>query len=264
MWYSYFMKVIISPAKKMNQVTDLLDWTELPAFLPETEKLLAWLRARSFGQLQSIWNCNDKIALLNYDRLQTMDLQYQLTPAVLAYEGLQYQHMAPQVMEYSQLDWLQAHLRILSGFYGLLRPLDGIVPYRLEMQARLPGFDPENLYDFWGRSLYDALIAEESDTILNLASKEYSRCITRYANSAAASGTAASDAGPRIITCVFGQLTDGKVREKGTFAKMARGDMVRFLATYNVQDAAGIKDYQGLGYCFREDLSDEETYVFIK
>lgn len=258
------MKVIISPAKKMNQVTDLLDWTELPAFLPETEKLLAWLRARSFGQLQSIWNCNDKIALLNYDRLQTMDLQYQLTPAVLAYEGLQYQHMAPQVMEYSQLDWLQAHLRILSGFYGLLRPLDGIVPYRLEMQARLPGFDPENLYDFWGRMLYDALAAEESDTILNLASKEYSRCITRYANSAAASGTAASDAGPRIITCVFGQLTDGKVREKGTFAKMARGDMVRFLAAYNVQDAAGAKDYQGLGYCFREDLSDEETYVFIK
>ena len=248
------MKVIISPAKKMNSVTDLLDWTDLPAFLPETEKLLAWLRGRSFEVLQSIWNCNDKIALLNYDRLQAMDLQAQLTPAVLAYEGLQYQHMAPQVMEYSQLDWLQAHLRILSGFYGLLRPLNGIVPYRLEMQARLPGFDTENLYDFWGRSLYDALAAEETDTILNLASKEYSRCITRYADSA----------GPRIITCVFGQLTDGKVREKGTFAKMARGDMVRFLAAHNVQDAAGVKEYQGLGYCFCEDLSDEETYVFIK
>ncbi|MGN1414010.1 MAG: peroxide stress protein YaaA [Anaerovoracaceae bacterium] len=248
------MKIIISPAKKMNPVTDLLDWTDLPAFLPETERLLAWLRSRSFGALQSIWNCNDKIALLNYNRLQTMDLQYQLTPAVLAYEGLQYQHMAPQVMEYSQLDWLQEHLRILSGFYGLLRPLDGIVPYRLEMQARLTGFDTENLYDFWGRSLYDALIAEESDTILNLASKEYSRCITRYADTA----------GPQIITCVFGQLTDGKVREKGTFAKMARGDMVRFLAEHHVQDAAGVKDYQGLGYCFREDLSDEESYVFIK
>ena len=102
--------------------------------------------------------------------------------------------------------------------------------------------------------LHDALAAEESDTILNLASKEYSRSITRYADSA----------GPRVITCVFGQLTDGKVREKGTFAKMARGDMVRFLASHNVQDAAGVKDYQGLGYCFREDLSDEETYVFIK
>lgn len=254
LWYIIYMKIIISPAKKMNLVTDLLDWTDLPAFLPETERLLAWLRSRSFDALQSIWNCNDKIALLNYNRLQTMDLQYQLTPAVLAYEGLQYQHMAPHVMEYSQLDWLQEHLRILSGFYGLLRPLDGIVPYRLEMQARLPGFDTENLYDFWGRRLYDALAAEETDTILNLASKEYSRCITRYADTA----------GPPIITCVFGQLADGKVREKGTFAKMARGDMVRFLAAHNVQGAAGAKDYQGMGYCFREDLSDEETYVFIK
>ncbi|MGN0658464.1 MAG: peroxide stress protein YaaA [Emergencia sp.] len=248
------MKVIISPAKKMNQVTEILEPYGLPVFLPETQVLLEWLREQSFEKLKSIWKCNDRIAELNYRRLQDMDLRCRLTPAVFSYEGLQYQHMAPQVMEYSHLEWLQDHLRILSGFYGILRPLDGITPYRLEMQSRLPGFSPENLYEYWGRKLYDALAAEEDHLILNLASKEYSRCITRFEEKG----------GPAVITCVFGEESGGKVREKGTLAKMARGDMVRFLAGRHIEDAAGVRSYTGLGYAFRQDLSDEKTFVFIK
>ena len=127
------MKIIISPAKKMNIREDELEWANLPCFLSRAEELKRYIQGLDLDQARKLWQCNEKIALLNYGRFKEMDLERRLTPALLSYEGIQYQYMAPGVFEQGQWDYVQEHLRILSGFYGILKPLDGIVPYRLEM-----------------------------------------------------------------------------------------------------------------------------------
>ena len=131
------MRIIISPAKKMNVDRDSLPCRTMPAFLARTEELMETLCCLSPRELQVLWKCNDKIAAQNIERLRTMDLREGLTPAILAYEGIQYRYMAPGVLAEEALDYLQEHLLILSGFYGVLRPFDGVTPYRLEMQAKL-------------------------------------------------------------------------------------------------------------------------------
>ena len=170
------MRIIISPAKKMNRDTDSFAPEGLPAFLPETRRVLSALEALSPAQLQALWKCSDAIARENVERLRTMDLERGLTPALFAYEGIQYQYLAPGVLEREALDYVKEHLRILSGFYGLLRPMDGVTPYRLEMGAKLAVDGCRDLYAFWGERLALALAAE-TDLVLDLASKEYSRAV---------------------------------------------------------------------------------------
>lgn len=127
------MKIIISPAKKMNIDSDTLPARSQPVFSDEASQLAALLRALAPAERQKIWQCSDKLAAENSARLAAFEQSRAQTPAILAYEGLQYQHMAPQVMSRDALVWLDDHLRILSGFYGVLRPFDAVLPYRLEM-----------------------------------------------------------------------------------------------------------------------------------
>lgn len=246
------MRIIISPAKKMRVDTDSLDYYNLPQFINKAEILLTYLKELSYEEVKSIWNCNDKIATLNYQRVQNMDLYSNLTPAILSYEGIQYQYMAPGVFKIEELEYLETHLRIMSGFYGMLRPFDGVVPYRLEMQAKLNGGDLNSLYDFWDSKLANQLFSE-SHCIVNLASKEYSKCISKYL-----------DENVRFITCVFGEMIGNKVVEKGTQVKMARGEMVRFMAEKQIKAVEEIKSFNRLNYVFADKLSDNTTYVFIK
>ena len=246
------MKIIISPAKKMNTDTDSLPWRGLPVFLAQTEELLAVLRSMDAESLQRLWKCNDSIAALNVERLRSMELRCGLTPAILAYEGIQYQYMAPGVFSDRELEYLQAHLRILSGFYGVLKPFDGVTPYRLEMQAKLEICGVKDLYNYWSNSIYNEIYAE-TDTVLNLASKEYSLCLSKYL---------APDL--RFVTCVFGEEKGGKVIEKGTMCKMARGEMVRFVAENGIERVEDIRAFDRLDYRFSSEKSDENTYVFLK
>lgn len=246
------MRIIISPAKKMKADTDSLAWRELPAFLLQTEELCGVLRSMSYDELKKLWKCNEQIAALNMERLQHMDLRSRLTPAVLSYEGIQYQYMAPAVFADCELEYIQEHLRILSGFYGLLKPFDGVTPYRLEMQARLRTEAAKDLYAYWGGRLAAALFAE-TDCIINLASKEYSVCVSRYLPDSV-----------RFITCVFGEEKEGKVIEKGTICKMARGEMVRYLAENQITDLDGIRAFNRMDYHFDAGWSDDQTFVFLQ
>lgn len=246
------MKIIISPAKKMN-VTDTMEWKEMPVYLEEAEKLKKYVRSLSYEEAKNVWKCNDKIAQLNYERFRDMELDRNLTPAVLSYEGIQYQYMAAEVMNDSALEYLQKHLRILSGFYGILRPFDGIVPYRLEMQAKAAVEGCKDLYDYWGDLLYKELTADGTRVILNLASKEYSRCIERYLQPDVT-----------LINVIFGEYQNGKVIQKGTMAKMARGEMVRYMAENKTENVDDIKKFECLGYKYEEALSSETKNVFIK
>ena len=131
------MKIILSPAKKMIVDTDNLAPVELPVYIDKTAEVLNWMKSKSKEELKAVWKCNDKIAEQNFHRLETMDLYRGLTPAVLSYEGIAFQYMAPAVFEDRQLAYVQKHLRILSAFYGVLEPMDGVTPYRLEMQAKV-------------------------------------------------------------------------------------------------------------------------------
>ena len=245
------MRIIISPAKKMNVDTDSFPYQDLPKFLPRTEQLVRILQSMSDTELKKLWKCNDQIAALNIQRLQNMDLHHRLTPAVIAYEGIQYQYMAPGVFTEQAFQYIQEHLRILSGFYGILKPFDGVPPYRLELQAKLRVGECKDLYAYWGDSLAKALL-EETDCIVNLASKEYSVCISKYL-----------PADVRFITCVFGEEKDGKVIEKGTMCKMARGEMVRYMAENRIEDPEKIKAFDRLNYRFDANRSDDKIFVFI-
>lgn len=245
------MKIIISPAKKMNVDTDTYQVTGLPVFLEDTKLLMDEIRRLTFEQAKELWKCNDKLAQLNYDRFRSMDVERCLTPAVLTYEGLQYQHMAPEIFTDTALSYIDRHLRILSGFYGVLKPFDGVTPYRLEMQARLSVKEKKDLYDFWGDRLYREL-TEGDRLIINLASREYSKAVEKYL-----------EPKDRFLTVEFGQLKDGKVKQKATLAKMARGEVVRFMAENNVCDPEDIKNFRALGFRYSEERSDKNKMVFL-
>ena len=198
------MKIILSPAKKMKTDTDSIGILSCPVFMEKTEEILSWLKGRTEEELQKMWKCNDNIAAQNIERINSMNLYKQLTPAVLAYEGIAYQYMAPVVFEDAHFDYVQEHLRIMSAFYGVLKPMDGITPYRLEMQAKASIGHYKNLYEFWGE---------------------------------------------KLIT-------------KGTYAKMARGEMVRYMAENHIEKPEDIRSFNRLGYVFRDKISSGNEYIF--
>ncbi len=187
------MRIIISPAKQMRTDTDTIACTETPVFLEKTAILKDWISGLSFDEQKKLWVSNDKIAKQNAARFAGMDLKSSLTPALLAYDGIQYTYMAPAVFEDGQVTYVQEHLRILSGFYGVLKPMDD-----------------------------------------------------------------------RCITCVFGELVNGKVVQKGVYAKMARGEMVRFMAGIQAEKPEQIKNFDWSGYQFDEGRSSEMEYVFVR
>ena len=225
---------------------------QMPVFIEKTQGLLDYLKELSYEELKSVWKCSDKLAKQNFDRIKDMDLYNNLTPAILSFEGLQYKYMAAGVFSYEELDYIEEHLRILSGFYGVLRPSDGIVPYRLEMKSKLLDSEYKSLHDFWQGKIAESVFFL-SVCILNLASKEYSDSISKYLNGDV-----------KFINCIFGEFIDGRVIEKSTLIKMARGEMVRFMAENNIKNIQGIKKFDRLDYHYRENLSDDKTYVFIK
>lgn len=244
------MRIILSPAKKMNIDIDSLDTKGIPVFVQQAEEILEWLKTKSYEELKKMWGCNDKIAHQNMDRIEHMNLSGVLTPAILSYEGIAYQYMAPTVFEDGQFEYVQEHLRILSAFYGVLKPMDGVTPYRLEMQAKASINGHKNLYDLWGRRLYDE-VRDDSGIIINLASKEYSKCIQKYVQPQ-----------DRYISISFVEMSSGKLVTKGTYAKMARGEMVRYMAENNVNNPEEIKKFTRLGYVYRGELSSDTEYVF--
>lgn len=244
------MRIIISPAKNMSQNNKELEYNSFPIFLENTKKILSTLREKNQSELQNIWKCNDKLLDENIQRIKNIDLTKNLTPAVLTYEGMVFKHLIPAVLEDNNIEYLQKNLRILSGFYGVLKPLDGITPYRLEMQSKLKIDSFKNLYDFWEDKIYREIL-DESKIIINLASKEYTKAIEKFLTEDI-----------RFITCSFVEKSGDQLVTKGTYSKMARGEMARFIAKHNLEKPEELKKFNKLGYIFREDLSSETEYIF--
>ena len=242
------MKILLAPAKKMVENNDDFIYRDLPVFLKESSKLLETIRGLDFTTQKKMWKCNDKIAKENHKRFEEMNLKKNLSCALFSYVGLAYQHLAPNALAEDSLEYLEENLRILSGFYGVLKPFDGIRAYRLEMQSEVPGVG--SLYDYWGNKLYKE-VTKKDHVIINLASEEYFRAISPYLSD-----------NDQCITIVFGQKKGDKVIQKGTLAKMARGEMVYWLAENQISSPEDIKAFP-YGYEYSKDLSTESEYVFL-
>jgi cytoplasmic iron level regulating protein YaaA (DUF328/UPF0246 family) len=254
------MLALISPAKKLDFETDAaLAAYSQPAFLDRTEKLVKSARKLSRAQLASTMNLSDKLAELNYQRFRDFTTPFDLCnakQAALVFNGDTYVGLEAKSLSANDMTYAQEHLRILSGLYGILRPLDLIQPYRLEMGAKFRAPGNTDLYGFWNGQLagaIDAAVAGHKDkTVVNLASNEYFKAVD------------AKKLNAPVITPVFKELKDGESRVIGVFAKHARGAMARFMIRKRIETPDGLKKFSDGGYKFRPGLSDEKTWVFTR
>jgi hypothetical protein len=248
------MILILSPAKNMIDAADVPDWNirplSRPAFLQEASFLSKELKQFSPWQLETILGVNPSLALKAFGQYQRFHAENGNVPALLSYQGLQYQHLSS--IDFSPLDWdaAQDRLRVISALYGVLRPLDAVLPYRLEMLCR-HSFAGKRLYRFWGDRIWKNLSQMHSDEpIINLASQEYAKTVIPYA------------AG-KMITCDFLISKHGRFVCIATIAKMARGQMARMVVKKRLNHPEELQAFQWGGFAFQPRLSSECHYTFI-
>ncbi|NPD31367.1 YaaA family protein [Eggerthellaceae bacterium zg-1084] len=261
------MRFIISPAKTMVEESPL-PARALPRFCQQARRVSDALCALDPAQRQRLWGCSDKLAA-QAERFVGRYAQAfpctpanltALTPALFAYDGLQYQSLSAATLSETALEYLEDRLLIVSGMFGLLRPFDGIAPYRLEMQARLQVGQHANLYRFWGDSLFRALSAE-CDTVVNLASQEYARAALAGSDE---EGDETGREKARVVSCAFYEgVRDGKPVQRAPFAKKARGSFVRWCAEGGIDDPAQLTSFDW-GYRHAPDLSRPGTLAFLR
>lgn len=254
------MFFVLSPAKNLNEKdpSPVSSFT-LPDLLPEAEILMQELRQLAPQQIAELMHVSDKIALLNAERNAAWHTPF--TPenakqAVFMFNGDVYEGIAADTLKPEQIDYLQQHVRLLSGLYGVLRPLDLMQPYRLEMGTAFANSRGKNLYEFWGDKITDllnqTLKQADSDVLINLASQEYFKSVnTKKLNA-------------RLITPIFKDEKNGKYKIISFYAKRARGLMVRYAAEHGITEPEMLKNFDYEGYSFNEAASNEAEWVFMR
>ena len=254
------MLILLSPAKNLNfdPAPEAPSATK-PALLKHANELSETTRALSRGQIKTLMNISDALAELNFERFQSFKTRGRVIgakQAALAFNGDVYLGLDAKSLAEDDLSFAQDRLRILSGLYGLLRPLDAIQPYRLEMGSRLKNSRGGDLYSFWGdiiaKELNKAAKTHDDPTIINLASKEYFSAVDAKALR------------PPVITPTFKEEKDGRLRQLQFFAKRARGLMARWAIENRIDRAADLKDFNLEGYAFQADASSEAAWLFTR
>ena len=252
------MKIVISPAKSLNfeSKAPTQEFSQ-PIFLKEADRLNKILRKKSARSLSKLMSVSPALGQLNYERNQSWETPFDLDnakQAVYAFTGEVYRGLDANSLPLEDLNFLQEHLRILSGQYGILKPLDLMQPYRLEMGTKLKVGVKPNLYKFWGDQITKTLNSEleEGELFVNLASNEYFKVLQ------------AKDLKVPVITPVFKDYKNGEYKIIMTFAKLARGLMVRYLVDHKVTTLDGIKGFYYSGYGFDENLSTDTELVFTR
>ena len=254
------MLTLLSPAKTLDFGFSV---DEMPTTVPQLQEDVAVLldrcRELSVESLRGLMSLSQSLAELNRKRFQEMALP--LTPAnarpcALAFRGDVYRGLDARSLSKGDLEWAQGRLRILSGFYGVLRPLDLIQPYRLEMGTKLDTERGRNLYDFWGKRITDALNEEHHDrparAVLNLASNEYFKSVQPESLEVP------------LVTALFQEVRNGKLRTISFSAKRARGLMARFIVLDRIDGPEGLKDFSEEGYTYRPELSEPNRLLFVR
>ncbi len=252
------MKIVVSPAKSLDFETAVptTDFTQ-GQFLKEAAQLNAVLKKKKPAELSKLMSISDKLGELNYQRNQAWQLPFELSnarQAVFAFKGDVYQGLDAYTLDTDKINKLQEKLRILSGQYGILKPLDLIQPYRLEMGTKLKFKSYKNLYDFWGESISSYLNSEMEDgeLFVNLASNEYFKVVKPKLLK------------NEIITPVFKDYKNGNLKVISFFAKKARGLMVRYIIDNDIDTVEGIKNFDVDGYVFDANLSTEKELIFTR
>ena len=252
------MLIVISPAKSFSKEVNApaLSYTQ-PYYLENSEKLMGKLRGLSKKKLAGLMNLSDDLATMNMERHQNWQPPFAVDnadPAIFAFNGEVYRGLDAKSLSNADLDYSQEHLRILSGLYGALKPLDLIQPYRLEMGAKLKYYRKTNLYQFWGDEITDDInsILKKEEVLINLASIEYFKAV----NHKKIKG--------KIITPVFKDFSNGEYKSLMTYAKNARGMMSRYIIQERIENPELLKSFNGGNYCYSPEMSDEVTYVFTR
>jgi cytoplasmic iron level regulating protein YaaA (DUF328/UPF0246 family) len=252
------MKIVLSPAKSLDFESKLPTpkFTEA-CFLSEAERLNRVLKKKSARSLSELMSISSNLGELNYERNQSWSLPFtsaNARPAVYAFSGDVYRGLDVYTLPKEKIDSLQNSLRIISGLYGVLKPLDLIQPYRLEMSTRISIGKNKNLYDFWKKKITQTLNDEllDGELFINLASNEYFKAIDQKVLKAP------------IITPVFKDFKNGEYKTIMTFAKLARGYMTRYLLDVNAKTLDDVKGFNYEGYGFSEPMSTETELVFIR
>ena len=252
------MKIIISPAKSLDFESNIpTSLHTQPRFLEQSEKLNKKLKTLSKKKLSDLMKISDDLAALNYERNQTWQTPFtkeNAKQAIYAFTGAVFQGIDVHTLSEEKIPLLQENLRILSGLYGLLKPLDLIQPYRLEMGTRLKVGTKDNLYKFWDDAVANALNDELADgeLLVNLASTEYFKVIPKKVLKV------------DMITPIFKDFKNGEYKTIMTYAKMARGYMVRYIIDNNVKTIEDLKGFNVEKYRFSEELSKGNELVFTR
>jgi cytoplasmic iron level regulating protein YaaA (DUF328/UPF0246 family) len=252
------MLVVISPAKRLDWAERDVEATQ-PDFQDDAIRLSKTARNLTLGDLKKLMDLSDDLARLNRDRYRAFADAPELEatrPAALAFAGDTYQGLEAASLDADEMVWAQDHLRILSGLYGVLRPLDAIQPYRLEMGSKLKTRRGKNLYEYWRDQLSKALNAQGaevgSEVLVNCASQEYFGAVDLKALNL------------KVITPVFMEDKAGTPKIVSFFAKKARGAMARYIIRHRLTDPAGLLDFDSGGYEYRPDLSEDDKPVFVR
>ncbi|WP_282119643.1 peroxide stress protein YaaA [Ruegeria atlantica] len=252
------MLVVISPAKRLDWAERDVEVTQ-PDFQDDAIRLSKTARNLTLGDLKKLMDLSDDLARLNRDRYRAFSdaPEADVTrPAALAFAGDTYQGLEAASLDAEEMAWAQDHLRILSGLYGVLRPLDSIQAYRLEMGSKLKTRRGKNLYEYWRDQLSKALNAQGaevgSEVLVNCASQEYFGAVDLKALKL------------RVITPVFMEDKAGTPKIVSFFAKKARGAMARYVIQHRLDDPKGLLDFDSGGYEYRPDLSEENKPVFVR
>lgn len=254
------MLIVISPSKSLyaNQIVNI-DNSSTASFLPEAEKICAILKKKKPLQLAKLMDISPKLAELNYNRFQNWNLPFlegNAWQAIFMFNGDVYLGLKAETLSIDELEIAQNKLRILSGLYGILKPFDIIMPYRLEMGTDINIGRKKNLYEFWKNKITNQLNAEieglEHKVLINLASIEYFSAIDKKKLKA------------RIIHPAFKEYKDGKYQMVSFFAKKARGMMSRYIIENNITDPENIKAFDYDGYYFNNQLSNDDNWVFTR
>ncbi|MBC8258461.1 MAG: peroxide stress protein YaaA [SAR324 cluster bacterium] len=254
------MLMLISPAKTLDyETTPTTDSFSVPDYLGQSAELIKVVKHKSEQDLMKLMHVSQKIAELNANRFRQWRLPFtadNAKQAILAFKGDVYNGLEASGLSEKQMTYAQSHLRIISGLYGLLRPLDLMQPYRLEMGLQLKTQKGDSLYQFWGELITDgvnSLLAKQDDPVLiNLASKEYFKAVQQ------------DNLDGRLITPVFKDWKNGKYKIISFFAKKARGMMVRYAIDHNVREPEELQNFDYAGYNFSSELSQSDTWVFCR
>ena len=246
------MKIIISPAKKLTTEKISANKGSPIQFLHEAKYLVEQLRGYKVNEIKEMMSLSDNLAKLNHERYQQWDLDSEeVNPAIYMFQGDVYKGLRADGFSEDELAFAQDNLRIISGLYGLLKPLDLVFPYRLEMGTKIKTEKGKNLYEFWSDKLSTTLSSEMEDkeVLVNLASNEYSKVLQL------------ESLNQPIITPIFKDYKNGKLKVISFFAKKARGEMVNFIIKNKIRDSVDLKLFSNDGYVFSEENNGEILFA---